>query len=115
MLRVYTLPYTESERYLGVKTMAKIKWDLHIRKLVSNACRTMGWIRRNLISRDKEDRVILYRTLILPHLEYRAQTWNLEAMQGNWKLIMDIKKLQRQLTRLIDGFGSISYPVRLWE
>ena len=47
----YTLPYTSNERDLGVITNEKLKWDTHIRASISKARKTMGLIRRNLISR----------------------------------------------------------------
>ena len=52
---------------------------------------------------------------IRPHLEYGTQIWNLAAVQGNYKIIMDIEKVQRQLTRLIKGFGKMTYPDRFQE
>ena len=53
--------------------------------------------------------------LICPHLEYGTQIWNLAVVHGNYKIIMDTKNVQRQFTRLVEGFGKISYPDRLRE
>ena len=53
--------------------------------------------------------------LIRPNLEYGTQIWNLAAVHGNYKIIMDIENLQRQFTRLIKGFCKLSYPDRLRE
>ena len=111
----YTLPYTSSERDLGVVTNERLKWDIHIRASISKARKTMGWIRRNLISREKDDMLTVFKTLIRPHLEYGTQIWNLAAVHGNYAIIMDIENVQRQFTRLIDGLGKMSYPDRLRE
>ena len=75
----------------------------------------MGWIQRNLISREKDDMLTFYKTLIRPHLEYGTQIWNLAASHSNYKKSMDIENFQRQFNQLIEGFGKISYPDRLWE
>ena len=115
VLRGYTIPYTSSERDLDVVTNMRLKWDIHIQASISKARKNIGWIRRNLISRAKDDMLTFYKTLIRPHLEYGTQIWNLSSVYGNYKITMDIENVQRQFTRLIDGFGKIYYPDRLRE
>ena len=57
----------------------------------------------------------VFKMLIRPNFEYVTQIWNLAAVQGNYKIIMDIENVQSQLTRLIEGFGKMAYPDRLQE
>ena len=111
----YNLPYTSSERDLGVVTNERLKWDTHIQSLIIKARKTMGWIRRNLILIAKDDILNVYRMLIRPHPEYGTQIWNLAVAHGNYKIIMDIENVQRQFKQLIGSFVKFSHPDRLCE
>ena len=75
----------------------------------------IGWVTRNVISREKSVMINIYKSLIRPHLEYCVSIWNPTLQFGNCKVIMDIENLQRRYTRLIDGIGLLSYKERLQE
>ena len=57
--------------------------------------------------------VVIYRCLIRPHLEYCVQAWSPTARFGNWDTILNIEKVQRRFTRLIDDVGTLTYGARL--
>ena len=73
----------------------------------------IAWITRNVISRDKNTMLHIYKVIIRPHLEYCVQIWSPEAKHGNWGLILEIESVQRRFTRLIDGIGLLPYSERL--
>ena len=70
-------------------------------------------MRRNMIQREKDEILTVYRTFIHQHLEYGTQIWNLEAEHGKYKIIMEIENIQRKFTQLIGRFGKMFYPDRL--
>ena len=43
---------------------------------VSKANRILGMIKRNFVDRSKETILLLYKSLVRPHLEYCCQIWN---------------------------------------
>ena len=90
-----------------------LKWSENIQKCIGKANRMMGWIARNLITKDIRTMVTVYKTIIRPHLEHLVQLWNPDAFHGNWKIIMDIEKVQRDFTRRINDIGLLSYHKRL--
>ena len=47
------------------------------------------------------------------HLEYCVQVWSPVPRYGNWERILDIEKVQRKFTRLIDNIGTLPYGARL--
>lgn len=107
------LPTVDEEKDLGLIVDESLKWEKQIQKSVSKAKQIIGWVRRNVISRDKETMLTIYKSLIRPHLEYCVQVWNLPAKHGNWNMIKDIESVQRDFTRLIDNLWSLTYKERL--
>ena len=73
----------------------------------------IAWIVRNVISREKEVMLLLYKTIIRPHLEYCVQVWSPAAHHGSWSIIIDLEKIQKKFTRLINGIGLLPYSERL--
>ena len=107
------LPAVEEERDLGVVVDEALKWDKQIQKSMSKTKQVIGWVRRNVISRDQETMLMVYKSLIRPHLEYCVQVWNLPAKHGNWGIIKEIESVQRGFTKLIDGLWHLPYRERL--
>ena len=108
-----TLPVSDCEKDLGVYTATGLRWTEHIQKAVNKAKSVSGWIWRNVISREKDVMLNVFKTLVRPHLEYGVQIWNLSATHGNWKMIMDLENIQRAFTRMINGIGLLTYEERL--
>lgn len=115
MLNGLILPSTEVEKDLGVHMDPNLKWSEHIQKCISKANSVIGWTRRNVISRDKDVILNIYKSLIRPHLEYAVQLWNPPPHYGNWGTIMELEKVQRSVTRMISGIGLLPYEERLKE
>ena len=63
----YTLDGTEnveSIKYLGVTITSDFKWNSHIRKGCSKANRTLGFLRRNLISCPQDVKEAAYKSMV---------------------------------------------------
>ena len=107
------LPETDVEKDLGVYVKSDLNWKYHIQKSISKAKAIIGWVTRNVISREKTVMLNIYMTLVRPHLEYCTQLWNPTAEHGNWRIIMEIEGVQRAFTRLIENSGLDTYKDRL--
>jgi len=103
----------ESEKDLGLTVNNKLDFDDHIKSSFSKANKMIAWISRNIICKSKEVMVLIYRSLIRPHLEYCVQAWSPAPRFGNWGLILSIEKVQRKFTRLINDIGTLPYGARL--
>ena len=57
-------------RYLGVDVSSTLSWNSHIDRVVNNANRTLGYIRRNIKCQNTDVRESAYNTLVRPQLEY---------------------------------------------
>ena len=69
------LETVEEERDLGVIFQDNLKWDKQCAKVVHTANKILGMIRRNFVFLNKENFLLLYKSLVRPHLEYCIQVW----------------------------------------
>ena len=76
---------------------------------IKKANRVLGMMmRRTIISREKDVILKLYKSLVRPHLEYCAPTWNSYLKKD----IKALEKGQRRATKTIRGFRDLSYSVK---
>ena len=107
------LPVTEEEKDLGVTVTKDLHWGTHIQKCIGKANSMTGWVTRNLIRKDIQTMMTVYKTIVRPHLEFCVQLWNPAPKHGHWQLIMDIENVQRKFTKRIQGIGLNPYRERL--
>ena len=60
-------------RYLGVDVSSTLSWNSHIDRVVNNANRTFGYIRRNIKCQNTDVRESAYNTLVRPQLDMPLQ------------------------------------------
>ena len=69
----------------------------------------LGMIRRNIKWKNQEVIVRLYKAIVRPKIEYCVQAWSPNLEKD--KLLLE--KVQRRATKMIEGFGRLSYDERL--
>ena len=79
----------EDVKYLGLTIDYKLRYDKYMLELVGKLNRAIGVLRRASKYIDQKTRVMLYNTLILPHIDYCSTVWGSSISK------QDIKKLQR--------------------
>ena len=78
--------------------------------LRTKQCRQLtGWILRTFKSRDKCTMVALFKSLVLPRLEYGCQLWSPTLVNQ----INAIENIQRKFTKHITAMHSLPYENRL--
>ena len=107
------LPVTDTEKDLGINVTNDLKWDYHISQNISKAKQSIGWVTRNVISREPDVMVNIYKLLVRPHLEHCVQLWNPIPKHGNWAVIMELESVQRNFTKTINEIGLLPYKERL--
>ena len=78
---VYTLhgqilEVVTSAKYFGVDISSGQSWNSHIDRITGNANRTLGYILRNIKSKNQKVRATAYSTLVHPQLEYSGPIWD---------------------------------------
>ena len=77
--------------------------------MVQNVKRLMGWVLRTFTTRDKDHLLFIYKTLILPRIDYGSQLY-----YPYQKSVMNkVKQLQRHFTYQIGGMKDLNYYERL--
>ena len=89
ILHETVLNETTTERDLGFLMNNSLKWNCNIKSAISKANQRLAWIARNMITRDKDVMLSVYKCLIRPHLEYCVQIWSPVAEHGNWGLFLN--------------------------
>ena len=89
------LEVVTSARYLGVDISSGLSWNSHIDRITVKANRTLGFLKRNIKTKQSKVREMAYNTLVRPQLEYASPIWNPYTKSK----ILQIEKVQRRAAR----------------
>ena len=89
-------PFNNSKD-LGVTFDTSLTFDEHIQLKIYKAYSMLGLIKRNFIYMDRNTFILLYKSLVRPHLEYANSVWS-PHKKG---VIEDIEKIQKRATKLV--------------
>ena len=102
---------TTEEKHLGIIVDNKLKFSQHISSKVKKAHQMLGIIRRSFSHLDKDMLLVLYKSLVRPHLEYGSSVWS----TINKKEDLLLENVQKRATKLIPSLKNEDYPQRLKE
>ena len=98
------------ENYLGFIVDEKLKFDTHTVTQANKANQVRGLIRRTFDNLDEEMLVLLYKSMVRPHLEY-CQAVVYPQYVKHEKML---EAVQRRATRLVPKIRNTEYPER-WK
>ena len=102
---------TLKEKDLGLAIGADMKVSEQGGIAAAKGNQIIGLIRRNIVYKEKELIIPLYKTIVRPHLEYCIQAWR----PYRKKDIDMLERVQRRSTKIIPKLRNISYEMRLKE
>ena len=102
---------TSKEKDLGLTISADMKVSEQCGIAAAKGNQILGLIRRNIVYKEKELIIPLYKTIVRPHLEYCIQAWR----PYRKKDIDMLERVQRRATKMIPKLRNISYEMRLKE
>ena len=102
---------TVKEKDLGVTISADMKVSEQCGIAASKGNQILGLIRRNITYKGKKLIIPLYKTIVIPHLEYCIQAWR----PYRKKDIDTLERIQRRATKMIPELRDLSYDERLKE
>ena len=94
---------------LGVTLENSGSVSIHLQEKVTKAFQMVGWTLRTFRARDSNTVLTLYKSLIMPHLEYCSIIWAPTTSRDMSKL----EQVQRCVTKSISGLQSMTYWERL--
>jgi hypothetical protein len=105
----YPLQHTTSERDLGIIVSEDLKFSDCVADRICKANRIVGLIRRTFQYLDCNTFVLLFKSLVRPHLEYLAPVWS-PYLAGDE---VALEAVQRRATKLIANLKHLTYEQRL--
>ncbi|CAF0752936.1 unnamed protein product [Brachionus calyciflorus] len=99
------LEISEGEKDLGVLISSHLKWSNHVNNAVNKANRMLGIVKRTFKHLDCNSFLLLYQSLIRPHLDYAVSAWNPSLKQD----IQLIEKVQERATKLVNFLKHLKY------
>lgn len=104
-----TVTTCNTEKDLGVYIDNKLKFQEHISRQIKKANSKVGIIKRTFTFMDKEMFLVLYKSLVRPHLEYGSNIWSVIYK----KELIALENVQRRATKLVHIISHLSYSERL--
>ena len=106
-LKNQVLQTVKATTYLGVEISDDLSWSPHICKVTKKAYRSLGFLRRNLVTNNIQVKTQAYTSLVRPHVEYACSVWD-PYKQGD---IKRIESVQRRAARYVTNrFHNTSSP-----
>ena len=91
-----SLATTPTFKYMGVTINSSLNWNDHVNAIVSKANQTLGFIWQAAGGASSKAFAALYRSLVLPVLEYGLPAWCPNTASNTAKL----EKVQRRASRI---------------
>ena len=94
---------------LGIFMSSNCSFEFHIQNLCKQCSNLSGWVLRTFTTRDSITMMTLFKSLVLPRLDYGSQLLSPHLV----KHIDQLEKIQRSFTKHITGMQSLEYNERL--
>jgi len=102
---------SENVKDLGVFMSANGIFTYHINNIASKAKQMCGWILRTFSTRTCLPMITLYKSMVLPQLDYCSQLWNPSTVGD----INTLELVQRTFIKKIEGMHKLTYWQQLKE
>ena len=97
------LEEVESYPYLGVEISKDLNWQSYINRISNKANRMLGLLRRNIFNCSAESKVITYKALVRPRLEYCSAVWDPHYRTH----INIVERIQRRAVRFVSKVTAV--------
>ena len=104
-----TLKNESEVKDLGVFMSDDLSWETQIHEAVKKGRKYSGWILRSFFSREPEIIISLFKTYVIPQLEYASILWTPYKISD----INKIEGIQRTITSKVEGMNQLNYHQRL--
>lgn len=93
----YQIKQVEEHKYLGLTLTSRLNWSTHINNICSSARKKLGFLKHKLGDAPSSLRLIAYKSIVRPTLEYGSIVWDPHTITNKEKL----EKIQRLAARFI--------------
>ena len=103
-----TLESVDSANYLSVTISQDLNWKKHINNITGKANRTLGFIKRNVKTKNESVKELAYKTLVRPQVEYASTIWSPHTKQNTQKIEMVQRRAARWVENNYSTYDSVS-------
>ena len=96
-IKGYEINQVKSLKYLGLYIDDELRWDVYVNYLCEKVGRMISFLRRLTYFINRNSLNLIYRNVILPHLDYANVIWESSCE----KHINQLQKLQNRAGRII--------------
>ena len=94
----------DAAKYLGMTISKDLSWNTHINNITSTANKTLGFVKRNVFTKNKDIKTRAYNSLVRPQVEYASAVWSPYTKEN----INKIEKVQRAARWISNDYPSYS-------
>ena len=87
----------DTATYLGVDIAKDLSWHSQAKRVVAKGNRTLGFIKRNIITFNRGIKDLAYKTLVRPIMEYASSVWSPHQKE----LVHNLEMVQRRAARYV--------------
>ena len=95
----------DTVKYFGSKDL---NWNSHITNITTKANRTLDFVKRNVKTRNKAIKVLAYKTVVRPQVEYASSVWTPNTKQNINKIEMTQRRAARWVKDSDSPYESVS-------
>ena len=95
----HSIERVNSYKCLGVQVDETLSWEAHISEVIGKVAKILAALRRLRLICHQSTLLTIYKSLVLPHLDYCSAVW---GCIGNG-LSQKLEKLQNRAVRIITG------------
>ena len=70
------LDSVDSARYLGVDITSDLSFTQHINRTTTNAFKSLGYLKRNILTKNPAIREAAFKTIVRPQVGYASSVWS---------------------------------------
>ena len=102
------LDSVESARYLGVDITSDLSFTQHINRATANASKSLGYLKRNILTKNPAIREAAYKTIVRPQVEYASSVWSPYTKKDINKIEMVQRRAIRWTQNSYSSYASVT-------
>ena len=104
----HVLDSVDSARYLGVDISSNLSFSTHINRISSNASKSLGYLKRNILTKHPGIREAAYKTIVRPQLEDASTVWSNNLKKDKDKIESIQKRAIRWTLNNYSSYASVT-------
>ena len=112
LLHGQVLESVAGSKYLGVEISNNLSFNSHIQNVTSSASLSLGFLKRNIRSKNPDLREMAYKTLVRPLVEYSSSVWTPYTKSNIARLEMVQQRAARWTLNEYSPYTSVTHVLR---